>query len=171
MATIRHERYEDARGVRAVNEAAFGQSTEADLVDMLRIHVPDAVSLVAEDGGSIVGHILFTPAVIEGPGGCVEGVGLAPVAVAPGHQNRGVGSDLVTQGIAILRERGIPFVIVLGHPEYYPRFGFERASSRGLASQWSDVPDEAFMVLVLDEKVMEGVTGVASFRDEFGEAR
>lgn len=70
----------------------------------------------------------------------------------------------------MLRERGCPFVIVLGHPEYYPRFGFERASAHGLACQWEGVPDEAFMVLILDAGVMEGVSGVAVYRDEFNEA-
>lgn len=170
MATIRLERPGDAAGIRAVTEAAFGQSTEADLVDMLR-RVPGALSLVAEDGGAIVGHILFTPASIDSDGTEVVGVGLAPMAVRPDRQGHGVGSDLVEQGIAMLRERGCPFVIVLGHPSYYPRFGFERASAHGLASQWPDIRDDAFMVLILDPDVMRGVHGVAGFRDEFADAR
>lgn len=169
MATIRLERPEDAAGVRAVNEAAFGQSTEAELVEMLCRDCSDALSLVAEDHG-IVGHILFTPAMVEAPGHCVIGVGLAPMAVLPERQGEGIGSDLVRQGIALLRKRHYPFVIVLGHPEYYPRFGFERASAHGLKSQWKGIRDEAFMVLILDDEVMKGVTGVASFRDEFDAA-
>ena len=158
MPTIRLETPEDDAGVRAVNEAAFGQSTEAELVEMLCRDCPDALSLVADDNG-IVGHILFTPALVEAAGRCVIGVGLAPMAVLPGRQ-----------GLAMLRERGYPFVIVLGHPEYYPRFGFERASEHGLSSQWEGIRDEAFMVLILDAEVMDGVTGVASFRDEFDAA-
>jgi putative acetyltransferase len=75
----------------------------------------------------------------------------------------------VTRGLDILRERGCPFVVVVGHPEYYPRFGFEPASGRGLASQWDDIPDAAFMVLVLSADAMARVTGVARYRDEFDE--
>ncbi len=82
------------------------------------------------------------------------------------RQRRGVGSQLVRRGLEILRERGCPFVVV-GHPEYYPRFGFERAPAMGLASQWESIPDETFMALPLDPDVMRGVAGVATYRDEF----
>jgi putative acetyltransferase len=166
---IRPERPEDVSGVRIVNELAFGQSAEADIVDKLRGACADVVSLVAEDRG-IVGHILFSPAAIECPGRCVVGMGLAPMAVRPDRQRQGIGSKLVRRGLDILRERGCPFVVVLGHPEYYPRFGFERASAHGLACRWEGIPDEAFMVLILDGDAMEGVTGVAEYRDEFNEA-
>lgn len=166
MSRIRAERAEDVSQVRAVNEAAFGRSTEADLVDTLRLACEDFVSLVAEDD-TIVGHILFTPVAIESGERRVVGMGLAPMAVLPARQRQGTGHDLVTRGLEILRDRGCPFVIVLGHPQYYPRFGFEPASAHGLTSQWEDVPDEAFMVLILDTDAMNGVTGVAKYRDEF----
>src|SRR5204863_5720749 len=140
----------------------------ADLVEKLRQACGDALSLVAEDG-AIVGHILFTPVGVEDRGRHVLGMGLAPMAVLPNRQRQGIGSRLVRRGLDILRERGCPFVVVVGHPEYYPRFGFEPASGHGLASQWEGVPDAAFMVLILDARAMAGVSGVARYRDEFSE--
>jgi putative acetyltransferase len=168
VITIRAEKPEDVTHVRLINELAFGQPMEARLVDNLRQACPDALSLVAEESG-IVGHILFTPVVIENGAQRIIGMGLAPMAVLPDRQRQGVGARLVTRGLDILRERGCPFVVVVGHPEYYPRFGFERASLHGLSSQWDGVPDEAFMVLILDADAMAGVSGVARYRDEFNE--
>jgi len=169
VITIRAEKPEDIPCVRLVNELAFGQAEEADIVDRLRESCADFLSLVAVDEAP-VGVILFTPAAIESPRGRVVGMGLAPLAVLPERQRQGIGSALVRRGLEIVRERGCPFVVVLGHPEYYPRFGFERASAHGLACQWAGVPDEAFMVLILDAQAMEGVAGVAWYRDEWGEA-
>ena len=94
-------------------------------------------------------------------------MGLAPMAVLPDCQRQGIGSQLVRRGVDILRERGCPFVVVVGHPEYYPRFGFERASAHALVSQWDGMPDAAFMVLILDGHVMAGVSGVARYKEEF----
>ena len=168
MITIRPERPEDASRVRYVNELAFGQAAEADLVERLRQAGTDAVSLVAEDD-AVVGHILFTPVVVENAGRRVLGMGLAPMAVLPDRQRQGIGSLLVKRGLDILGERGCPFVVVVGHPEYYPRFGFEPASMHGLVSQWEGVPDAAFMVLVLNTHAMAGVSGVAKYREEFNE--
>lgn len=153
--------------VRTVNEQAFGQPAEAGLVEMLRASCGEALSLVAEDAGVVVGHILFTPVVVEGDAGRVAGMGLAPLAVHPDRQREGIGSRLVERGLEILRGRGCPFVVVVGHPGYYPRFGFERASARGLSSQWPGVDDAAFMVRVLDPPAMTGVSGVARYREEF----
>ena len=168
MITIRPERPEDASRVRHVNEQAFGQPAEADLVERLRQACTDTLSLVAEED-AVVGHILFTSVVVESAGRRVLGMGLAPMAVLPDRQRQGIGSQLVRRGLDILRERGCPFVVVVGHPEYYPRFGFEPASTHGLASQWESVPDAAFMVLVLDVHAMAGVSGVAKYREEFDE--
>ena len=166
--TIRVERPEDAPRVRQINELAFEQPAEADLVEQLRQGCADAVSLIAEDD-AVVGHILFTPVVIESAGRRVVGMGLAPMAVLPDRQRQGIGSQLARRGLSILGERGCPLIVVIGHPEYYPRFGFEPGSAHGLASQWEGVPEAAFMVLVLDEEAMGGVTGVARYRDEFNE--
>jgi putative acetyltransferase len=167
MTVIRLERPEDAGAVRLVNELAFGQQLEADLVDRLRRACPESLSLAAEDD-VVAGHILFTPVVIQSGGRRVTGMGLAPMAVLPDRQRQGIGSALVRRGLEILRARGCPFVVVLGHPEYYPRFGFERASRHGLASQF-EAPDAAFMVLILDAGAMAGVAGVVKYRDEFTE--
>lgn len=165
MIEIREERPEDVAAVRAVNTEAFGQPDEAALVDELRANCDDVVSLVAVDGDEVVGHILFTPATI----GDAHGMGLAPMAVHPGRQRDGIGSKLVRAGLVQLAERRCPFVIVLGHAEYYPRFGFERASAHGVRCEW-DVPDDVFMILVLDVDAMSGVSGLARYRPEFSEA-
>jgi len=170
MTHIRLEEPEDIPSVRIINERAFEQPVEADIVDKLRLSCPEALSLVAVDDGDVVGHIFFTPATVDGKSGTIEGMGLAPMAVLPERQRQGIGSSLVRHGLDIVRERGFPFVIVLGHPEYYPRFGFEPASRYGLKSQWEGVPDEAFMILIFDKQTMAGVSGVARYRDEFDEA-
>jgi len=170
MISIRRERPEDIGSIRAVNEAAFGEHTEADIVDALRHACPDLLPLVAESDGEIVGHILFSPVTIEDGSGSTQGMGLAPMAVMPNRQRQGIGAKLIEAGGEILGERGCPFVIVLGHPEFYPRFGFVPASRHGLRCKWEGVPDAAFMVLVLDEATMAGVRGVARYRDEFDAA-
>lgn len=170
MISIREEEPGDLSAIQAINERAFGQREEADIVDRLRDSCKDLLSLVAECDGEAAGHILFSPVVTESEHGAVRGVGLAPMAVLPEHQRKGIGTALVERGLEILRERGCPYVIVLGHPEYYPRFGFVPASKREIECQWPGVPDEAFMILVLDETAMAGVAGVARYRDEFDAA-
>jgi putative acetyltransferase len=164
---VRPEGPHDAPSIRRVNELAFGQPTEAEIVDRLREAGGPQLSLVADEDGSIVGHILFTPAGITSTGREVAGMGLAPMGVLPDRQRQGIGSLLVEKGLLQLRERGCPFVVVLGHPTFYPRFGFERASRHKLRCQWEEVPDEAFMVLVFDSDAMRGATGVARYADEF----
>jgi putative acetyltransferase len=180
MISIRHEQPDDIAAVRAISELAFtpqtrrekelGRPAKAGIVDAIRSVCPDVVSLVAVDAGRIVGHIFFSPVFVSTAGGDVQGMGLAPMAVLPERQRQGIGSRLVRAGIDAMRERGCPFVIVVGHPEYYPRFGFIPASGHGLSCQWNDVPDEAFMVLVLNKDVMSRVSGVARYRDEFDQA-
>jgi putative acetyltransferase len=171
MISIHRERLEDMAAIRTVNEAAFGQSTEADIVDALRDACPELLSLVAESADEIVGHILFSPATVHGGSQTRHGMGLAPMAVLPKYQRQRIGSKLVEAGLEILREKGCSFIIVLGHPEFYPRFGFVPASRHGLHCQWEGVPDEVFMVLILDELSMAGATGVAHYREEFDAAR
>jgi putative acetyltransferase len=167
--TIRAETAADIAHVREINTLAFGQPAEAALVDKLRANCAEAISLVAEND-AVVGHILFTPVTIDKDGPPLVGMGLAPMAVHPDCQRHGIGTELVRRGLDILRERRCPFVVVVGHPEYYPRFGFEPASGRGLVTQWDAIPDDAFMVLVLDETAMAGVSGVARYRAEFDDA-
>lgn len=166
MLVIRDETRRDIGQVRMINIEAFAQTDEANLVDALRTSCEDVVSLVAELDGRVVGHILFSPATVEAGGRTVHGMGLAPMAVLPEHQRDGVGARLVEEGMARMESDGCPFVIVLGHPGYYPRFGFERASEHGIECQWR-VPDEAFMIRILDPEVMAGAAGVARYRPEF----
>lgn len=170
MIIVRREQAGDEEQIRAVNTRAFQQTAEANIIDALRSACPEGVSLVAVDAGTIVGHILFTPAVIESKSRTVEGMGLAPLAVLPEFQRRGIGSRLIHAGLDEMRKARQPFVLVLGHPEYYPRFGFVRASRYGIISEYEGVPDEAFMILVLDEAILEGVTGIGKYRPEFAAA-
>ncbi|MFC1572173.1 GNAT family N-acetyltransferase [Candidatus Eisenbacteria bacterium] len=170
MISIRPEALADIPHVRKINETAFGQPSEAGIVDALRTSCPEAISLVAESDGDVIGHILFSPVFVEGEAQTIQGMGLAPMAVLPEHQRQGIGSKLVQAGLEILRRNDCPFVIVLGHPEYYPRFGFKPASQFGLTCQWDGIPDEVFMVIVFDEAVMAGVSGVAKYRNEFDAA-
>ena len=153
-----------------MNEQAFETSTEAGIVDTIRENCPDTLALVAEDDGEIVGHIFFSPAEIEWSGKVIRGMGLAPMAVRPDRQRQGIGAQLVKAGLEILEEKGCSYVIVLGHPGFYPKFGFKPASKYGLTCQWEGVPDEAFMILILDEDRMSGVAGVVRYRDEFNQA-
>jgi putative acetyltransferase len=125
---IRDEQPSDREQVRTVNEAAFGRSDEADLIDRLRAEGAVLVSLVAETDNQIVGHILFSRMAVETAQGPVAAVSLAPMAVLPGHQGRQAGSQMVRRGLAELRDRGERIVIVLGHKHYYPRFGFSPES-------------------------------------------
>ncbi len=171
MISVRTERPEDIPSIRRVIEEAFGRTQEADIVDILRAQCPDRISLVACAGEDVIGHILFTPAVIETEAGPLEGMGLAPVSVHPSHQRQGVGYELIRAGLARLKARGCPFVLVLGHPDYYPRYGFERASLHGIRCPWDEVPDEAFMILVMDRAALAGVSGVARYRPEWDEAQ
>jgi putative acetyltransferase len=165
LVHIREERKEDFEGVRRVNEAAFVQPAEADLVDALRSGGAVTVSLVAEVKGQIVGHILFSPVTVQGADD-LKAVGLGPMAVLPEHQRRGIGSLLIKQGLEDCRKAGIQAVVVLGHPDYYPRFGFRRASSWGLRCEF-DAPDEAFMALELIPNVLSGRSGVVNYHAAF----
>jgi putative acetyltransferase len=167
VIVVRPEAAEDEAAIREVNEAAFGGPEEASLVDRLRSACGGYASFVAVDEGAVVGHILFTPITLAGatPGG----MGLAPMAVPPARQGQGIGSQMVEYGIARLRGAGCPFVVVLGHPEYYPRFGFDKASRWSMKSPWDGVPDEAFMLLPLDVDALPSGGGVVRYRPEFSE--
>ncbi|MFJ3582502.1 GNAT family N-acetyltransferase [Streptomyces sp. NPDC090127] len=145
----RAETTADVPSVRAVNAAAFETPAEADLVDALRADgeawLP-GLSFVAEaPDGSVAAHALITRCRVDG----VPAAALAPVAVAPEHQRQGAGEAVVRAVLDAARLRGERVVLVLGHPEYYPRFGFVRASEYGIRPSF-DVPDEAMRALVLD---------------------
>ncbi|MES9991593.1 MAG: N-acetyltransferase [Candidatus Thiodiazotropha sp.] len=168
MMEIRKEKQSDRDAIYELNIVSFDNGPEAVLVNKLRATCKDYLSFVAIEDGVVVGHILFTPVTIDGYEAI--GMGLAPMAVLPSHQRKGIGSKLVRYGLEYLRTIACPFVIVLGHPEYYPRFGFELASKYRLVSQWEGVPDEAFMVVVFDQAALPKAGGIARYRDEFDEA-
>ncbi|MCZ0732816.1 GNAT family N-acetyltransferase [Phreatobacter sp. AB_2022a] len=129
---IRRERPDDVAAIRAVLEAAFPGPEEARLVEELRADGDAAIALVAETGGVVVGHVMFSP--MTGP---LRALGLAPVAVAPAHQRSGVGGGLIRQGLAEARAAGVQAVFVLGDPAYYRRFGFEPRLAEGFASPYA----------------------------------
>lgn len=166
LTLIRKELQGDIALVRSINEAAFERSAEADIVDALRERCGECLSLVSLSGDELVGHILFSPVEAGSGTGRVKGMGLAPMAVHPAHQRQGFGSALVKKGLELLQQAGYPFVVVLGHPEYYPRFGFEKASAYGLTCEISGVPDEAFMIALFDENVTAALSGTVKFRPE-----
>jgi putative acetyltransferase len=170
MIEIRRESPGDLDAIRTVNNLAFEQLTEGRIVDKIRGACDDTLSLVATNNGDVIGHIFFSPALIRCNGKVIEGMGLAPMAVLPDFQNQGIGSLLVKEGIRILTDAGCPFIIVLGHPNYYPRFGFEIASKYSLSPQWEGIPNEAFMILITDKDIEGDIHGVAYYRDEFNEA-
>lgn len=167
MLAIRNERRGDEAQIYEVNLRAFGRKEEADIVNVVREAYPERVSLVAEQDEGIVGYALFTPATIEDGDKRLVGTTLAPLAVLPEYQKTGVGSALMRAGLDAVRSAGEPFVVLVGHPTYYPRFGFERASKYGLACEYSQVPDDAFMIVVLDPQRMQGVKGTVRFPPEF----
>jgi putative acetyltransferase len=164
-ALVRDEQPHDREQVRKVNEAAFGRSDEADLIDRLRLEGAVLLSLVAEVDGQVVGHILFSRMAVETAHGPVAAVALAPMAVLPEHQSRQVGSQLVRRGLSQLRDRGERIVIVLGHKHYYPRFGFSPEKARHLASPFRP---EAFMALELSDGALAGVRGAVRYPSAFG---
>jgi putative acetyltransferase len=165
---IVEERPQDFGGIRRVNQLAFQGDYEANVVDALRQNCPEVLSLVARKGDDVIAHIMFSPVrIVTTTGQTVQGMGLGPLAVHPDEQRLGLGSALCREGMQRMKQSGYPFVIVLGHPDYYPRFGFERASRYGITSHFENVPDEAFMVAVFDGELMEGVMGTAYYREEF----
>lgn len=169
MVMIRKEQSADITRIREINIQAFDQSEEADLVDRLRERCKDILELVAVCDNEVIGHILFSPATIEYQGRTIAGAALGLMAVMPRYQRRGIGTKLVKDGVLRLQEKSCPFLVVIGHPEYYPRFGFRPASQYGIQSDW-DVPDEAFMMIVLADEEMQGVKGTVKYRPEFSQA-
>jgi putative acetyltransferase len=172
VVEIRPEGPEDRKAVFDVNQAAFGQDDEARLVDALRrspAYIPE-LSLVAVEDSRIVGHILFTRIKLRGSERAFDALALAPMAVLPGYQRRGIGSALVERGLEIARDLGHRVVIVVGHPDYYPRFGFVLAGPLGIRAPF-DVPGEAFMALALSPGALAGVQGLVEYPPEFEAGR
>lgn len=163
---VRTEKPDDASAVRYVNEIAFGRADEADLVDRLRTRAASYLALVAVVEGTVVGHVAFSLITMNPAQPTFSALGLAPMAVLPSHQRSGVGSALVREGLAACREAGADAVFVLGHPEYYPRFGFGSAASYDIGNKYG-APPEAFMVTELTPGALKGVTGTALYDPVF----
>jgi putative acetyltransferase len=160
---VRPEQPGDIPAIRAVHTSAFPADAEARLVDALRAAGRLSVSLVAEDAGRVVGHVAFSPVSVDGAPG---GLGLAPLAVTPDCQRRGAGGLLVRAGLEAAAQCGAGFVVVLGHPGYYPRFGFRRAGELGLGNEYG--ADEAFMVRELRPGSLPA-GGLVTYAPEFAE--
>jgi putative acetyltransferase len=171
MGTVRSEIPEDFPAIRRINELAFGSPAEADLVESLRARGKVTHSLVAEEDDLVVGHVLISPVTI-GEGGPADGsfsaLGLGPVAVLPEHHLRGFGSAMIRTALDLCRKAGHDCIVVLGHAEYYPRFGFVPASRFGLRCTYN-VTDEVFMALELQEGSLAGHNGIVRYEREFDE--
>ncbi len=162
----RREAPEDFAAVREVNERAFGQPEEAGIIDRLRSRGKVLLSLVAVREDRVVGHILFTRVFVESGEEGFTAVGLGPMAILPELQKQGIGSLLVREGLDACRQEGHEAVVLVGHPEYYPRFGFVPASRYGLTCEF-EVPNEVFMAVELREGALAGRTGRVRYEPEF----
>ena len=162
---IRAEAPSDLDPIRKVNRAAFGQEDESRLVDALRDGGYVRLSLVAEREERVVGHILFSDLPIITDCGTLPTLALAPMAVRPEFQRQGIGSELIRRGLDLCQAQGHRTVIVLGHPEFYPRFGFSAELARPLVSPFSG---EAWMALELEKGSLQGVVGRVDYPSPFG---
>ena len=162
---IRAEEQRDWAAVHTVNVSAFETPAEANLVDALREHAHPVVSLIAEDDNAIVGQIMFSPVSLSGHP-ALRIMGLAPMAVAPGHQRKGVGSALVRAGLEQCKQLGFGAVVVLGHPAYYPRFGFSPSARFGIGCEY-DVPEDVFMIVELHPNFLRGASGKVTYHAAF----
>ena len=149
---VREEMTRDRVGIRKLNRAAFCGNEEENLVDRLRKDGDFIASLVAVVGNAVVGHVLFSRLALSGGEKPVSTVALAPMAVLPDRQREGIGTRLIQTGLALCRSRGVEAVFVLGHPGYYPRFGFSAETARGVAAPFSG---DAFMALELKRGVLK----------------
>jgi len=166
LLIVREERETDIHKVYDLNSAAFETNAEASLVDSLRNECSRFISLVAEQDSQVIGHILFTPVELYGSNSELDLMGLAPMAVLPEYQNMGIGSKLVEEGLRQCNTKGVDAVFVLGHPQYYPKFGFVPADRFGIKCEY-DVPDEAFMVIEIKSGILNGKVGTVRYNKTF----
>lgn len=170
MITIRQEKPTDYRAVYEVSKLAFKQEDEALLVRKIRQspnYIPE-LSLVAIKDKKVVGHILFSIVNIKNDKGATQVLSLAPMATLPEYQNQGIGSLLVQRGLAECKKLGYKVVVVVGHPNYYPRFGFTPAKEKGLKLPF-DAPDEAFLVYELMPGALDHISGTIEYPPAFND--
>jgi putative acetyltransferase len=168
---IRLEQTSDIEQIWAVNVDAFTTDVEANLVNTLRDSGCPFVSMVAEEDNQIVGHILFTPVELSGDSSGsqmkeLKLMGLAPMAVSSECQKKGVGSQLVKAGLEYCSALDVDAVVVLGHPDYYPKFGFVPSATFGIKTEL-DVPEEVFMAQELRKGCLDGKEGTIKFHKVF----
>jgi len=169
MVIIRQEKAEDISAIRNINEAAFGRKEEGEIVDKMRNRGAMLLSLVAEEEDRVVGHIMFCQADTEPELTDSKIAILGPVAVLPECQRKGIGSKLILSGLEECRRLDYDAVVLAGHADYYPRFGFRPAKARGVACE-VEVPDEAWMVKELNEGALSEINCKILFPREFHEA-
>lgn len=163
--TVRPETPADFTAIDRLTRTAFNNDTEVKLISALRQHSDECIALVAEQHGEIVGHILFSPATIANASG-IRLMALAPMAVTNVLQHQGIGSALVRAGLEQCHKQGIAAVVVLGHPGYYPRFGFTPASRFSISCPWQ-AADNAFMLLELTPGALKGKSGKVVYHPAF----
>jgi len=163
---IRPENTGDFNMIREINIKAFGQESEADLVDALRKSGIPLISLVADEDNTLVGHIMFSPVTIDNGCESISVAGLAPMAVLPEFQRKGIGSMLVKEGLKHCKQAGYSAVVVLGHPEYYPRLGFVPSVKYGIKSEY-DVPENVFMIIELTEGSLKDCHCTVKYHEAF----
>lgn len=175
MLKVRQETPEDYSTIRqiivdAFTQSEFGHNGEANIVEQLRENCPEAISFVATEDSEVVGHIMFSPVVLSTELDTIRGLGLGPMAVRPDRQRKGIGAALVEYGLYDLKNKSWPFVTVLGHPEYYPRFGFRPAVDEfQVRHGFKGIGMEYLLLKVLDETFTAALkNGAVNFREEFG---
>lgn len=164
---IRKEEFQDVAAVRKVNVAAFPSAVEADLVERMRANGRLDLSLVFEADGEIAGHVAFSRVTVESNPAGLKGAGLAPVAVLPSHQRQGVAAALIRRGLEDCKRADVAFVVVLGEPHYYRRFGFETAATHGLGNEYG--AQNEFMVLELQPGALQQINGLVRYCEDFAE--
>jgi putative acetyltransferase len=167
MITIRPEEPADVEVIHSIHKSAFPTEAEARLVDRLREERKIALSLIAEVEKGVVGHVAFSPVSVDPQNPAKRGLGLGPVAVQPEWQRKGIGEQLIMRGIEDCRRDGYSYMVVLGEPEYYGRFGFHRASMFGLGNEYG--VDDPFMALELSLGGLPKVPGIIKYVKVFSE--
>ena len=164
--SIRVEKPIDIEKIWRINAEAFGTEEEANLVNVLRNSDLSYISLVYEENHELIGHIFFSPVELVGNNSGLRVIGLAPMAVIPEMQNKGIGSLLVKAGIQQCIAEDYDVIVVLGHPKFYPKFGFVPSVNYGIKSEY-EVPEDVFMVLELKENTLQGRQGTVKYHEAF----